>query len=112
MGKNIFCPIVSSIVTFNYNLDPFLCDLLSPLVTNDYSCKYTFYLVFQIKNPNISRIFLVFQDLTSPFTKIPLQETIDIAINLHFNHDSNLNITRKELKKTFPFCYITSLFCF
>ena len=30
--------IVSSIVTFNYNLSRFLCDLLSPLFPNDYSC--------------------------------------------------------------------------
>ena len=29
-------PIVSSIGTFNYNLARFLCDLLSPLVPNDY----------------------------------------------------------------------------
>ena len=31
-------PSVSSIGNFNYNLDRFLCDLLSPLVHNDYSC--------------------------------------------------------------------------
>ena len=37
-------PIVSSIGTFNYNLARFLCDLLLPLVPNDYSCKYTFIL--------------------------------------------------------------------
>ena len=30
-------PIVSSIGTFKYNLAPFLCDFLSPLVLNDYS---------------------------------------------------------------------------
>ena len=34
------------------------------------------------------------------FTNIPLQETIDIAINLIFNHNPNLNITRKELNKS------------
>ena len=34
--------IASSIGTFNYNLAHFLCDLLSPLVPNDYSCKDTF----------------------------------------------------------------------
>ena len=33
------CLIVSSIGTFNYNLTSFLCDLLSPLVPNDYFCK-------------------------------------------------------------------------
>ena len=32
---------------------------------------------------------------------IPLQEAIDIAINLIFNHILNLNITVKELKKLF-----------
>ena len=43
-------------------------------------------------------------DVTSLFTNIPLQETIDIAINPIFNHDLNLKITTKELKKT---CYVT-----
>ena len=34
-------PIFSSIDTFNYNVAHFLCDLLSPSVLNDYSCKDT-----------------------------------------------------------------------
>ena len=91
-------PIVSSIDTFNYNLTRFLCDLLSPLVANDYSCKDTFSFVSQIKNANLSKKFLVSYDVTSLFTNIPLQETIDIAINLIFNHNPNLDITRKEIK--------------
>ena len=65
-------PIVSSIGTFNYNLARFLCDLLSPLVPNDYSCKDTFSFVSQIKNANLSRKFLVSYDVTSLFTNIPL----------------------------------------
>ena len=96
-------PIVSSIGTFNYNLARFLCDLLSPLVPNDYSCKDTFSFVSQIKNANLSKKPLVSYDITSLFTNVPLQETIDIAINLLFNHNHNLNITRKELKKLFLF---------
>ena len=47
----------------------------------------------QIKNANLSKKFLVSYNVTSLFTNIPLQETIDIAINLIFNHNSNLNIT-------------------
>ena len=90
-------PIVSSIGTFNYYLARFLCHLLSPLVPNDYSCEDTFSFVSQIKNANLSKRFLVSYDVTSLFTNIPLQETIDIAINLIFNHNPNLNITRKEL---------------
>ena len=78
--------IVSSIATFNCNLPRFLCDLFSPLVPNDYSCKDTFPFVSQIKNANLSKTFLVSYDVTSLFTNIPLQEIIDIAINLIFNH--------------------------
>ena len=96
-------PIVSSIDTFNYNLARFLCHLLSPLVSNDYSCKGTFSFVSQIKNINLSKTFLVSCNVTSLFTNIPLQETIVIAINLIFNHYPNLNIPRKELKKLLLF---------
>ena len=56
---------VSSIGTFNYNFAPFLCDLLSPLVPNDYSCKDTFSFVSQIKNANLSKKFLVSYNVTS-----------------------------------------------
>ena len=48
-------PFVSSIGTFNYNLSCFLCDLLSPLVPHDYSCKDTFSFVSQIKTANLSK---------------------------------------------------------
>ena len=65
-------PIVSSIGTFNYNLARFLCDLLSPLVHNDYFYKDTFSFVSQINNANRSRKFLVFYVVTSLFTNIPL----------------------------------------
>ena len=87
--------IFLSVGTFNYNLARFLCDLLSALVRNDYSCKDTFYFVSQIKNANLSKIFLVSYDVTGLFTNIPIQETIDIPINLIFDHNCNLNITRK-----------------
>ena len=39
-------PIVSSIVTFSYDLAHFLCDLLSPVVPDDFSCKDTFSFCF------------------------------------------------------------------
>ena len=105
-------PIVSSISTFNYNLARFLCDLLSPLVPNDYSCKGTFSFVSQIKNASLSKTFLVSHDVTSLFTNIPLQETIDVAINFILNHNPNLNITKKELKKLYLFATSRTHFIF
>ena len=51
--------IVSSIGTFNYDLARFLCDLLSLVVPDDYSCKDPFSFVSQIKNANLSGKFFV-----------------------------------------------------
>ena len=97
-------PIVSSIGTSNHDFSRFLCNVLSPLVPDDYTCKDNFSFVFQIKNANDSGKFLVSYDVASLFTNIPLQETIGTAINLILNHNLNLNITKKEIKKDFSFC--------
>ena len=56
--------------------------------------------------------FLVSYNITSLFTNIPLQQTIDIAINLIFNHNPNLNITKKELKNLFLFAASQAHFIF
>ena len=56
--------------------------------------------------------FLLSYNVTSLFTNIPPQETIDIAINLIFNHNPNLNITKKELKKLFLFATSQTHFIF
>ena len=71
-----------------------LSHLLFLLIT---LAKILFLFVSQIKNANLSKKNSCFYDVTSLFTNIPLQETIDIAINVIFNHNSNLNIIRKDL---------------
>ena len=73
-------PIVSSIGTFNYYLAAFLFDFFSPLVPNDYSCKDTFSFVSQIEKANLSKKILVSYYVTSLFSNISLQETIDMVI--------------------------------
>ena len=104
------CPIVSSIGTFNYNLTRFLCDLLSPLVPNDYSCKDTFSFVSQTKNASLSKKSFVSYNVTSLLNNVPFQETIDIAVNAIFNY--NLNITKKELNFFFLLAASQSDFIF
>ena len=82
------------------------------MVVLNYSCKDTFSFASRIKNTSLSGKLLVSYDVTSLFTNIPLQETIYTAINLIFNHNSNLNITKKELKKIFLFPVSQSHFLF
>ena len=71
-----------------------------------------YFFLNQIKNANLSKIFLVSFNVTSLFTNIQLQETTDIATNFIFNHNPNLNITRKEQKKLFPFATSQTHFIF
>ena len=68
------------------------------------------FLFSQIKNASLSKKYLLSYDVTSLYTNIPLQETIDIAINLIFNQNPNLNITKKELKKLFLFATFYFIF--
>ena len=78
----------------------------------DYSFKDTLSFVSQFKNANLSGKVHVSYDVTSLFTNISLEETIDIVVNLIFSHNPNLSITIKKLEKTFSFSYITDSFSF
>ena len=51
-------------------------------------------------------------DVTSLFTNILPQKTIDIAIDLIFNRNLKLNITKKELKKLLLFAISRTHFIF
>ena len=79
-----FLPIFSSIGNFNCDPVRSLCDMLSPVVPDDYSYKDSFSFVSQINSANLFGKFLVSYDVTILLTNIPVQETIDIAINLIF----------------------------
>ena len=70
--------------------------------------KILFLLFLKLK----MQIFPISYNVTSIFTNIPLQKTIDITINLIFHHNPNLNITKKKLKKLFLFATSQIYFLF
>ena len=72
--------------------------------------KALFLLFLKLRIQIFPKKFLVSYDVTSLFTNIPLQETMDIAINLIFNHNLNLNITKKELKKLLFYCIANTFY--
>ena len=75
-----FCPIVSSIGTYNYNLSKYLCELLSPSLPNEFCTKGMVTFVEELKEVSINDKFLVSFDVNSLFTNIPLKETIKLAL--------------------------------
>ena len=104
--------IVSSIGSFNYNLSRFLFDMLTPFILTDYCTLDSFSYVKEDQEVSVSHYFMVSYDVFSMSTNIPLNETIDLAVDIIFDNNQKMNITKPQLKKTFHFCYITNSFSF
>ena len=96
-----FRPIVSSIGSFNYNLSRFLCDMLTPFILTDYFTRDSFSFVKEVQEVSVSDYFMVSYDDCSLFTNIPLNETIDLAVDIIFDNNQSMNITKSQLKKLF-----------
>ena len=105
-------PIVSSISTYNYHLSKFLTDLLDPIIHTSHCTKNSFTFCEEIKKVSGTNRFLISYDVCSLFTSIPLKEAIDITVNLLFEHNPGLNITKAELKKLFEFATSGTYFLF
>ena len=56
--------------------------------------------------------FMVSFDVVSLFTNIPLNETIDLAIDYIFKHRHDLTVSRSELKCLFEFATKQTHFLF
>ena len=98
--------------TYNYHLSKLFTDLLDPIIPTSHCTKDSFTFCEEIKKVRATNRFLVSYDLCSLFTSIPLKETIDIAVNLLFEHNPGLNITKAELKKLFEFATSAIYFLF
>ena len=68
------------------------------LIPDENSDKDIFLFVSQIKCAYLTGKSLVSYDALSLFTNVPARENIEIAINLILNNNTNLNITKKNLK--------------
>ena len=86
--------------------------MLDPIIPTSYCTRVLFTFCEEIKKVSATNGFLISYDVSSLFTSIPLKETIDIAVNLLFEHNPGLNITKAELKKLFEFATSSTCFLF
>ena len=96
-----FRPKLPSIRTYNYQLAKFLGKLLDHVITNDHSTKDTLSFIEELKTVSVTNKYMVSYDVTSLFTNIPLEETINLTINLLFEAKPDFKISRKDLQKLF-----------
>ena len=78
----------------------------------NFSCSDTFIFLNELKEQKIEGKFNISFDVCSLFTNIPLNETIDLAVNLIFNTEQNLKITKCELRELFVFATSKTNFIF
>ena len=96
-------PILSATGTYNHALAKWLDEKLKPLSVNRYTISDTFSFAEEIQNLDIDENdILVSYDVTSLFTNVPLQETIEIIaekafVDIWFSKTHNLNITKSDL---------------
>ena len=96
-------PILSATQTYNYALAKWLEDKLRPLSYNQYTVPDTFQFVDQLQGLKINNgELLVSYDVTSLFSNVPLDETIQILADKAFaddwfNKNTKLNLTKADL---------------
>ena len=107
-----FRPILSSKRTYNYQLAKFLGKLLDDVIPNDHSTKDTFSFNEEPKKVSVTNKYMVSYDVTSLFTIIPLEETINLATDLLLEAKPDLKISRKDSQKLFEFATSQTNFLF
>jgi len=84
-------------------LAKYLSSLLVLLLPDEYSVTDSFSFVEELRSFDFKNKFLISFDVESLFTNIPLNETIDIAIDLIFKQNPKFSIKKTDLKKLFSF---------
>ena len=107
-----FRPVVSSIGTYNYQLAKYLSDMLTPLLPMNNCAQDTFTFLESLKQVRRDTKYMISFDVASLFTNIPLDETIDLAVNLIHQKFENFDISKTNLKKLFNFATKQSHFSF
>ena len=106
-------PIVSCINSYNYALSGYHARILNPLIPKDHCADDTFSFLSDIRKISTHHdSFMVSYDVTSLFTNIPLNETIDLAIDLIFQDNPTIKISRGDLKELFRVATCQSHFLF
>ncbi|PFX11771.1 Tetratricopeptide repeat protein 28, partial [Stylophora pistillata] len=96
-------PILSAVNTYNFTLAKWLDEKLKPLSVNRYTITDIFQFADEIKKMRFSECdILISYDVSSLFTNVPLEETINILANKAFtenwfNVTYNMNISRDDL---------------
>jgi hypothetical protein len=107
-----FRPILSSIGTCTYKLAKFFVPLLKQHTINEFSVNDSFSLADNIREQNGS-LYMTSFDISSLFTNIPLDETIEICVNTVFHRKKKVKgLLKRQFKALLTHATKSSCFLF
>ena len=106
-----FRPIVSSVNTYNYNLASYLVSILQPISTNQYTVKDAFRFADWAKKYKHNN-GMCSLDVSSLFTNVPLEETLNICLDKLYSHTEPPALPRVVSRKLLEFATKKSHFLF
>ena len=107
-----FRPIVSSVNTYNYNLASYLVSILQPISTNQYTVKDSFSFADWAKKYKHNNGIMCSLDVSSLFTNVPLEETLNICLDKLYSLADPPTLPRLVLRKLLEFDTKNSHFLF
>ena len=93
-------PVLAAYNMPSYNLAKFLVPFLNEIINSSYSLKNSYQLIEELKNVIWTNdCFICSFDVTSLFTNIPLNETIEIAVNEMYKENGSFrNLSKNKFK--------------
>ena len=106
-------PILSAIKTHTYTMSKFLIPLISPWSKNIYTINDTFKFVNEINNTLNNNFYMASFDITSLYTNVPINESIDIIMNKVFtNNNTFYKFNKNQFKKFLELSLLDTYFIF
>ena len=99
-------PIISNVGTASYQLAKYLAKLLSPLSKSQYTVNSTKDFIEFIRKEKVPSSYkMISFDVTSLFTMVPLDYTIDLALKrIYDNKEIKTTISRTDMKNLLLLC--------
>ena len=103
--------MLSAINTPTYKLAKFLVPHFTPLTKNEYTVSDSFSFAEEIRNQD-TQLFMASLDVDSLFTNVPLNETIDICVELFKDRDSVAGLGKTDFHQLLSLAAKQSYFTF
>ena len=94
-------PVMAAYGTCSYKIAKFIVPILAPFTTNEYTIRNSYDFFSFLRNTNVpENAYMASFDITSLFTNIPLEETINIAIDNLYANDNDFNgMSKRDFKQ-------------